>query len=137
MTRVLDSAGSTLVEWGRQQQQQLLPDAMPYNKGAFKIELLLPHKYPFKPPKVTFRTKIYHPIIDENGQICLPIISAEDWKPATKTDHVLQSLLVLVNNPQPEHPLHADLAEEYSRNPQKFMKNTEEFTRRHSEKRSP
>ena len=94
----------------------LQPDAVPYNKGAFKIEMLFPAEYPFKPPKVTFRTKIYHPNIDEKGQICLPIISAENWKPATKTDQVLQSLMVLVNNPQPEHPLRADLAEEYSKN---------------------
>lgn len=24
--------------------------------------------------------------MDEKGQVCLPIISAENWKPATKTD---------------------------------------------------
>ena len=45
-----------------------------------------PAEYPFKPPKITFRTKIYHPNIDEKGQVCLPIIQAENWKPATKTD---------------------------------------------------
>jgi ubiquitin-conjugating enzyme E2 L3 len=68
-------------------------------------------EYPFKPPKVTFKTKIYHPNIDEKGQVCLPIINAENWKPATKTDQVIQSLVALVNDPEPEHPLRADLAE--------------------------
>lgn len=48
---------------------------------------------------------------------------------------VLQSLINLVSSPQPEHPLRADLAEEYSRDRAKFMKNAEEFTRKHSEKR--
>lgn len=48
---------------------------------------------------------------------------------------VLQSLISLVISPQPEHPLRADLAEEYSRDRAKFMKNAEEFTRKHSEKR--
>lgn len=57
----------------------------PYDKGAFRIEIIFPAEYPFKPPKVTFKTKIYHPNIDEKGQICLPIISVENWKPATKT----------------------------------------------------
>ena len=61
-------------------------DNPPYNKGAFKIEINFPAEYPFKPPKISFKTKIYHPNIDEKGQVCLPIISAENWKPATKTD---------------------------------------------------
>jgi Ubiquitin-conjugating enzyme len=59
---------------------------VPYNKGAFRIEIVFPAEYPFKPPKICFKTKIYHPNIDEKGQVCLPIISAENWKPATKTD---------------------------------------------------
>lgn len=63
-----------------------LQDCEAYNKGAFKINIEFPAEYPFKPPKITFKTKIYHPNIDEKGQVCLPIISAENWKPATKTD---------------------------------------------------
>ena len=58
----------------------------PYNKAAFRIEIVYPAEYPFRPPKITFKTKIYHPNVDEKGQVCLPIISADNWKPATKTD---------------------------------------------------
>jgi ubiquitin-conjugating enzyme E2 L3 len=64
----------------------LFQDNPPFNKGAFRIEITFPAEYPFKPPKICFRTKIYHPNIDEKGQVCLPIITAENWKPATKTD---------------------------------------------------
>lgn len=48
---------------------------------------------------------------------------------------MIQNLIALVNSPEPEHPLRADLAEEYTKDPGKFMKNAEEFTRKHSEKR--
>jgi len=64
----------------------IVPNNPPYNKGAFRIEINFPAEYPFKPPKITFKTRIYHPNIDEKGQVCLPIISPENWKPATKTD---------------------------------------------------
>lgn len=117
-------------------QGLIVPENPPYNKGAFKIEINYPGKagfyfsrvindfmiinkiitifqaeYPFKPPKIAFKTKIYHPNIDEKGQVCLPIINADNWKPATKTDQVIQSLIALVNDPEPEHPLRGDLAE--------------------------
>ena len=73
---------ANLLTW----QGLIVPDNPPYDKGAFRIEINFPAEYPFKPPKITFKTKIYHPNIDEKGQVCLPVISAENWKPATKTD---------------------------------------------------
>lgn len=72
----------------------IFQDNAPYNKGAFRIEITFPAEYPFKPPKICFKTKIYHPNIDEKGQVCLPIISAENWKPATKTDQGESELLL-------------------------------------------
>ncbi|XP_036140939.1 ubiquitin-conjugating enzyme E2 L3 isoform X1 [Monomorium pharaonis] len=122
---------SNILTW----QGLILPDNPPYNKGAFRIEINFPAEYPFKPPRINFKTKIYHPNVDEKGQICLPIISAENWKPATKTDQVIQALIALVNDPEPEHPLRADLAEEFLKDRKKFFKNAEEFTKKHAEKR--
>ncbi|KAM6976202.1 ubiquitin-conjugating enzyme E2 L3-like [Tautogolabrus adspersus] len=122
---------SNILHW----QGLLLPDCSPYDKGAFRIEINFPSEYPFKPPKINFKTKIYHPNIDEKGQVCLPMITVENWKPATRAYQVIQNLVGLINSPEPEHPLRADLAEEYTKDRAKFMKNAEEFTRKHSEKR--
>lgn len=122
---------SNVLSW----QGLIVPDNPPFNKGAFRIEITFPAEYPFKPPRINFKTKIYHPNIDEKGQVCLPIISAENWKPATKTDQVIQALVALVNDPEPEHPLRAELAEEYLKDRKKFVKNAEDFTKKHSEKR--
>lgn len=48
---------------------------------------------------------------------------------------VIQALVALVNDPEPEHPLRAELAEEFLKDKKKFTKNAEEFTKKHSEKR--
>lgn len=48
---------------------------------------------------------------------------------------VIQALVALVSDPEPEHPLRADLAEEYTKDRKKFMKNAEEFTKKYGEKR--
>ena len=73
-------------------QGLLVPDQPPYSKGAFRVDIQFPAEYPFKPPKISFKTRIYHPNVDEKGQVCLPIVAAENWKPATKTDQVSQAL---------------------------------------------
>ncbi|XP_012369628.1 ubiquitin-conjugating enzyme E2 L3-like [Octodon degus] len=114
-------------------QGLVVPDNPPYGKGAFRIGINFPAEYPFKPPKITFKTKIYHPNIEEKGQVCLPVISAENWKPVTKMGQVIQSLIALVNDPQPEYTLWADLAEEHSKDCKKKF-NFEEFTKKYGEK---
>ena len=48
---------------------------------------------------------------------------------------VIQALVALVQDPEPEHPLRADLAEEYTKDRKKFMKNAEEHTKKNAEKR--
>ncbi|KAJ6652619.1 hypothetical protein lerEdw1_011271 [Lerista edwardsae] len=113
----------------------LVPDEPPYNEGAFWIEIRFPCEYPLKPPKVIFKTKIYHPNVDEKGRVCLPIISNENWKPATKISHVIQALIMLVNKPEPAYPLRADLAEEFDKDKKRFLSKAEDHTRTFSEKR--
>lgn len=113
----------------------IVPSQPPFNYGAFRVELNFPVEYPFKPPRLTLKTKIYHPNFDEKGQICLSIVSPENWKPATRVNQVMEALVQLIHEPEPDHPLRADLAEEFVTNRKKFLKNAEEHTKKFSDKR--
>ena len=53
----------------------------PYSGGVFFLAIQFPTDYPFKPPKVNFTTRIYHPNINSNGSICLDILR-DQWSPA-------------------------------------------------------
>ena len=53
----------------------------PYAGGVFFLSIAFPTDYPFKPPKVSFTTKIYHPNINANGSLCLDILR-DQWSPA-------------------------------------------------------
>jgi ubiquitin-protein ligase len=64
--------------------ERLLPRSQgdsPYAGGVFFLSITFPTDYPFKPPKVSFTTKIYHPNINANGSICLDILR-DQWSPA-------------------------------------------------------
>uniref|UniRef100_A0A1I7W1N9 UBIQUITIN_CONJUGAT_2 domain-containing protein n=1 Tax=Loa loa TaxID=7209 RepID=A0A1I7W1N9_LOALO len=64
----------------------LLPPRPPYNDGMFRLRLTFPNDYPFKPPHLRFVTPIYHPNIDEKGQMCLAILQYDNWKPGTNIE---------------------------------------------------
>ncbi|XP_074303381.1 ubiquitin-conjugating enzyme E2-17 kDa-like isoform X1 [Silene latifolia] len=57
------------------------PADSPYARGVFLVSIHFPPDYPFKPPKVAFKTKVFHPNINSNGSICLDILK-EQWSPA-------------------------------------------------------
>ena len=57
------------------------PSDSPFQGGVFFLNIHFPADYPFKPPKVSFTTRIYHPNVNSNGSICLDILNAQ-WSPA-------------------------------------------------------
>ena len=57
------------------------PGDSPYSGGVFFVNIHFPPDYPFKPPKVQFQTKVYHPNVNSQGSICLDILK-EQWSPA-------------------------------------------------------
>ena len=74
-----------------------------YHGGTFLLEIRFPDAYPFKPPKVRFLTKIYHPNVYANGKVCLSILGG-GWKPSLTIKHVLTGVQALLNEPNPRSP---------------------------------
>ena len=103
------------------------PNDSPYKGGIFYLTINFPKNYPFKPPKIRFRTKVYHPNINNSGEICLDILKTE-WSPALTTSKVLLSICSLLTDPNPDDPLVPDAAKLYNENRELFNKTAEEWT---------
>jgi ubiquitin-conjugating enzyme E2 D/E len=94
----------------------------------------LPTDYPFKAPTITFATRIYHPNVtnDNLGNICLPLLKPENWKPSTRLLSVLEALRQLLVEPLPDDPLEARIADEYRSERKEFEKTARNYVQRYA-----
>ena len=107
------------------------PSDSPYVGGIFNLEIHFPSDYPFKPPKVIFTTKIYHPNINSNGVICLDILK-QNWSPALTVSKVLLSICSLLTDPNPKDPLVPDIAEQYVNNREAYDLTARTWTQKYA-----
>jgi len=107
----------------------------PYEGGVFSLEIKVPERYPFEPPKMRFLTPIYHPNIDNAGRIChdaLKLPPKGAWKPSLNISTVLTSIQLLMNEPNPDDPLMADISSEFKYNKQIYLEKARKWTEKHA-----
>ncbi|KAK3091424.1 hypothetical protein FSP39_019787 [Pinctada imbricata] len=120
--------GDDMFHW---QATILGPPDSPYQGGVFFLTIHFPTDYPFKPPKLSFTTKIYHPNVNSNGSICLDILRSQ-WSPALTISKVLLSITSLLTDPNPDDPLVPDIARIYKTDRSRYNESAKEWTRKYA-----
>lgn len=87
--------------------------------------------YPFKAPAVTFKTKIYHPNISDEGEICHEIYEA-DWVPTKKVRSIMTILKSLMVSPNPASPIREDIAAQFAEDYDSWFKTAQEWTQKYA-----
>lgn len=90
-----------------------------FRSGRFTFDFSISAGYPHDAPKVKCRTKIFHPNIDSDGNICLNILR-EDWKPVLSINSIIYGLQFLFLDPNPEDPLNKEAAQLLQDNAKQF-----------------
>ncbi|KAF4121872.1 ubiquitin-conjugating enzyme (huntingtin interacting protein 2) [Geosmithia morbida] len=98
------------------------PPDTPYAGGTYHIKITIPDSYPFKPPIMSFITKIYHPnISSQTGAICLDTLST-GWSPVQTIKTALLSLRMLLEFPNPKDPQDAQVAKLAMDDPEQYAR---------------
>jgi ubiquitin-protein ligase len=121
--------GDNLLEWVATIEG---PPGSPYEGFLYFLDITFPLEYPFRPPKVRFRTRIYHCNINKKGEICLDILK-DKWSPVLKISKVLLSICALLDCPNPDDPLMPAIAQQLKLNPEAYKREAQEWARRFAE----
>ena len=99
-----------------------------YEGGTFYLDIQFPSDYPFRPPHMTFTTKIYHPNISVSGSICLDILKPDKWSPALTLTKLLLSISSLLTDPNPDDPLNGEAGSVYKRDINEYNRIAKRWT---------
>uniref|UniRef100_A0A8D1FDJ4 E2 ubiquitin-conjugating enzyme n=1 Tax=Sus scrofa TaxID=9823 RepID=A0A8D1FDJ4_PIG len=128
MKRHAGPKGDNIYEW---RSTILGPPGSVYEGGVFFLDITFSPDYPFKPPKVTFRTRIYHCNINSQGVICLDILK-DNWSPALTISKVLLSICSLLTDCNPADPLVGSIATQYMTNRAEHDRMARQWTKRYA-----
>ena len=81
-----------------------------YEGLSYKLSLSFPTDYPYSAPTVRFETPIFHPNVDQFGNICLDILK-EKWSAIYNVSSILMSIQSLLGEPNNDSPLNCQAAE--------------------------
>lgn len=107
------------------------PTNTPYSGGIFLFHISLHEKYPFKPPTVQAKTKIFHVNVCRDGYL-LELGSHRYWSPQLNLQDVLQSIQVILRMPRFEDPANADVYNLYLTDRVKYEATCTEWVQLHA-----
>jgi len=116
------------------------PEDSPFRGGVFALNVIVPDRYPFEAPRISFETPIYHCNVNDSGKICLDILY-EKWSPALSIPKCIEAIRIMMANPDTNNALRqwiADLTLTYQKYlgtetpDMRYMDEAKEQTQKHA-----
>lgn len=109
------------------------PSGTPYHGGSFRIRLVLGKNFPTAPPKGFFVTKIFHPNVGRNGEICVNTLK-KDWNQDLGIKHILLTIKCLLIVPNAESALNEEAGKMLLEQYEDYCKRAKMMTEIHAPK---
>ena len=117
----------------------MAPPGSPMENNILFLDIKIPVDFPFKPPRVYFMNKVWHPKINSLGYICLYPITEAGWNPATTLETVLVSIQMMLKDPGEIdltpgfRAMNSEALDQYLNNHATYVKTSKSWTERDNE----
>ncbi|RVD93096.1 ubiquitin [Tubulinosema ratisbonensis] len=120
------------------------PPESPYEGTILHAELEFTTHYPLSPPKMRFLSKMFHPNIYENGNVCISILHDrvdefiayespdERWSPVLNISSITLSVTSILYKPNINSPANVDAAKLYRENIKEYEKKVRDLALKES-----
>ena len=122
-------------------QLSICPDDCFWAGGKFKFRITCDEDYNLTPPTVKCLTRLWHPNINEDGQVCLSLlrVNALDdgmgWAPTRKLKDVIWGLNSLFSDLLNfEDPLNQEAADHYARDKESFKAKVRDYVHKYAKR---
>lgn len=118
----------------------VVPDEGMWKGGTFEFEVEVPEEYNIKPPVVKCRTRIWHPNISENGDVCLSLLrdhslDGTGWAPTRTLKEVVWGLYALFTDLCDfDDPLNTEAADQHLKDPNGFKRKVDYYVQRYAQR---
>ena len=100
------------------------PPDTPYDKGTWKLQIIVGQNWPHHTPKVILQTKILH--VNVHKRVCLSVL--DDWDSSYHLMQIPLDFYDLLREPDFEDPLNMELFALYRSNEQEYLDQVREHT---------
>jgi len=101
------------------------PADTPFEDGTFRLVMQFDEQYPNKPPVVRFVSRMFHPNVYANGELCLDVLSNR-WSPTYDVAAILTSVQSLLNDPNTSSPANVEAGNLYKDHRKEYQKRVRE-----------
>eukprot|EP01025_Chloroclados_australasicus_P067865 TRINITY_DN9411_c0_g5_i1.p1 TRINITY_DN9411_c0_g5~~TRINITY_DN9411_c0_g5_i1.p1 ORF type:complete len:177 (-),score=8.20 TRINITY_DN9411_c0_g5_i1:56-520(-) len=95
------------------------PENTPYEGGIFFVKFMFPDDYPHHPPKIQFKTIIFHCNVGSKGSMQIEAIIKKKWSPVDYAKQIVYGLIDILSNPCLQYVSNKQIADLYINQRQK------------------
>lgn len=110
------------------------PKKTPYEDNIYKLLITFPKNFPESAPSIKFVTKIFHPNVSINGDICVSSIGSK-WNESTDIITILYSIFFMLKNPNLKHGINEEAVNLCKNDPNSFNLKVKEYNNLYSIKK--